>query len=428
MQCDRAGSDEEAAARMAVAQDFERRGLLADAAECYERFIWAGARSRSLYARLAAVYRRQGRDDLADALTGPSPSVRAIVAQAPADGGDVATAGQQGRTSSRERASLRWSPGQGLSGPRERLLCLLAALRGQSARVAADVLAARMLWLIGALAALVVAAGSTARRLGRHIARVARGLLRAARGRPDRGARLATWRFFPRVPERDEAGTRANRSIAANDVEAEVQSLIHLGARWVGAVQAGRRRCAALRASNRNELRLSRLPTPDHTGGAWPRVAAPASGGHGLAATGRALRDALVLAVNGLIMVAVVVGIADTLRPGPVPGDEEPAVPPMAAAMVAALPSPPPESPAEPVEPQDEPDRVRVAGTEGHGANLRAEPGPGAPRVKSVGEGAVLEVVGSDRHAEGRTWRNVRDPVDGASGWMAAEFVAAAPP
>jgi hypothetical protein len=51
--------------RLARARQLEERGMLAEAAELYERSIWTGARDPALYQRLAAVYRRQGRDDLA---------------------------------------------------------------------------------------------------------------------------------------------------------------------------------------------------------------------------------------------------------------------------------------------------------------------------------------------------------------------------
>jgi hypothetical protein len=71
--------------------------------------------------------------------------------------------------------------------------------------------------------------------------------------------------------------------------------------------------------------------------------------------------------------------------------------------------------------------RVRIANTEGQGANLRAEPSASAPRIKTLRDGAELEIVGPDRPADGRTWRNVRDPSDGASGWVAAEVLVAAP-
>jgi hypothetical protein len=60
------------------------------------------------------------------------------------------------------------------------------------------------------------------------------------------------------------------------------------------------------------------------------------------------------------------------------------------------------------------------------GLNLRVDPGSGAARVKTVRDGAVLEIVGEDRQADDRTWRNVRDPSDGATGWVVSQFLAPA--
>ena len=73
-------------------------------------------------------------------------------------------------------------------------------------------------------------------------------------------------------------------------------------------------------------------------------------------------------------------------------------------------------------------ERVRVANSEGQGANLRAEPSASAARVKTAREGTELDVVGPNREVDGRTWRNVRDPADGASGWIVAELLATLPP
>ena len=73
------------------------------------------------------------------------------------------------------------------------------------------------------------------------------------------------------------------------------------------------------------------------------------------------------------------------------------------------------------------PERVRVANSEGQGANLREEPAPGAARIKTIREGTELDVIGPDREGDGRTWRNVRDPVDGASGWVVAELLTPLP-
>jgi SH3-like domain-containing protein len=69
--------------------------------------------------------------------------------------------------------------------------------------------------------------------------------------------------------------------------------------------------------------------------------------------------------------------------------------------------------------------RVRVANTDGQGTNIRAEPSGSAARVRNAADGSELKVIGADRVAEGRAWRNVRDPSDGASGWVAAELLAA---
>ncbi|GEM_PF-1443742 len=58
--------EQQIAARAALAAIFERRGMLAEATELYERNIRAGVRSGELYTRLASLYRRQGLFELAD--------------------------------------------------------------------------------------------------------------------------------------------------------------------------------------------------------------------------------------------------------------------------------------------------------------------------------------------------------------------------
>ncbi len=69
--------------------------------------------------------------------------------------------------------------------------------------------------------------------------------------------------------------------------------------------------------------------------------------------------------------------------------------------------------------------RVRVVNTEGQGANMRQRPSTTTPVVRSIPDGTSLEVIGADQQGEGRTWRNVREPTDGASGWIVAEFLEA---
>jgi|SRR4051794_35291391 len=121
-------------------------------------------------------------------------------------------------------------------------------------------------------------------------------------------------------------------------------------------------------------------------------------------------------------------------RPAPTP--EVVIEAPTATATIAAVgpPSPTPEaapqsaappssSPAEVPQPAERPERVRVVGAGAEGVNLRADPGTSGARLKGLFDGAELEVIGPDREADDRTWRNVRDPSDRTEGWVAAEFV-----
>jgi SH3-like domain-containing protein len=71
---------------------------------------------------------------------------------------------------------------------------------------------------------------------------------------------------------------------------------------------------------------------------------------------------------------------------------------------------------------QTEGERLRVVGTDGEGVNLRTAPSVSARLIKTLPEGLVVQAQGDPRQNEGRTWRNVREP-EGASGWLAAEFV-----
>jgi SH3-like domain-containing protein len=69
-------------------------------------------------------------------------------------------------------------------------------------------------------------------------------------------------------------------------------------------------------------------------------------------------------------------------------------------------------------------ERVQIANTDGEGANLRREPSVNAERIRVLPEGTVVEIVGPDRPAEGRVWRNVRD-ADGETGWITNNFLVA---
>jgi hypothetical protein len=67
--------------------------------------------------------------------------------------------------------------------------------------------------------------------------------------------------------------------------------------------------------------------------------------------------------------------------------------------------------------------QTRIMGAGREEVNLRAEPGPRGARLKGLADGADLELLGHEVEMNGRAWRDVRDPTDGAEGWVAAEFL-----
>jgi hypothetical protein len=109
----------------------------------------------------------------------------------------------------------------------------------------------------------------------------------------------------------------------------------------------------------------------------------------------------------------------------PQPGGEPS---PVASPASSAPPPPPTRIPPPNLDPGAAPagaasGRARVANTEGQGANMRAEPAPGATLVRTVRDGTELELIGAEREGGGRQWRNVRDPASGASGWIVSELL-----
>src|SRR6187397_1742076 len=116
----------------------------------------------------------------------------------------------------------------------------------------------------------------------------------------------------------------------------------------------------------------------------------------------------------GMLGVLIVVGAA-CLTPEPTVLREAPSV-------SSTTPAPSPVAAASPVRRP----RVRVVGQGGGEVNLRAEPNVGGARLKGLSDGTELELLGRDVELGGRTWRNVRDPVDLSEGWVAAQFLTSA--
>jgi hypothetical protein len=128
-------------------------------------------------------------------------------------------------------------------------------------------------------------------------------------------------------------------------------------------------------------------------------------------------------ALVGLLLAVVVVvsisWLAAPRRSDRVAGSAAVSVmPPVATVLPTPIPPPPVATP----EPEPAVERVRVALTGGAGVNLRARAGERGQRLKTMPEGAVLEIVGGDVLADGLTWRQVRDAA-GTTGWVAGKFV-----
>lgn len=66
--------------------------------------------------------------------------------------------------------------------------------------------------------------------------------------------------------------------------------------------------------------------------------------------------------------------------------------------------------------------RMKIANTDGQGANMRQRPSTTAPVLRTLAEGTVVDAIGGDTNAEGRNWRNIRD-VNGQTGWVASELI-----
>jgi hypothetical protein len=137
--------------------------------------------------------------------------------------------------------------------------------------------------------------------------------------------------------------------------------------------------------------------------------------------------------VAGMLGVLIVVGAVHLGRTSAAPGvtvlrelrvvSNPTPVPGSVAAVATPSPiptmAPSPVAAATPVAPP----RARVVGAGADEINLRAEPSVNGARLKGLSDGVELEVLGEDVEADGRTWRHVRDPADGAEGWVAAEFL-----
>ena len=114
-----------------------------------------------------------------------------------------------------------------------------------------------------------------------------------------------------------------------------------------------------------------------------------------------------------------------------VPASEEEAATPtleVLATPVPPTPTPAPEATDTPAPTPEEVaafaigDSAKVVGTGGAGLNIRAGAGTGHPRIKTLKEGSVVELIGGPEEANDYTWWQMRDET-GTTGWAASTFL-----
>jgi hypothetical protein len=377
-------------ARERLSQIFERRGMLDEAAQCLESNIREGVRDPRVYQRLAGVYRRQGRHELADEvlvearrlaerMTRPPQQggrravsarpARPVPAAPPPDSRDVPTAQMPAtpppipaspQPGSGGELELDWIGG----GPRS---------AGDDADDVGTPPADRPWWLSPAMLVLLILLCGP---YGLALMWVRGGYTKPAKVRA-----TAVW-----------AGLIV-LILAAAAVSIQSQ---------VGAIVAGS-------ASLAGGARLGVPPTPIVFGTPLPKPALPP----GLAAvppTPAVSPGALATRPTGV-----------TIQPAPAtkPEDEEEDEEEDGPAL-STSPTPGPGSSAS--APASKPAGEQVKVTEAGGVNMRERPGPTGPVIKTVPEGTVLRIVGPDQQMDGKAWRNVRDDT-GSTGWIVAELL-----
>jgi hypothetical protein len=185
---------------------------------------------------------------------------------------------------------------------------------------------------------------------------------------------------------------------------------------------------------------LDMPPPPTRPG----RQGGPASAAQAGGAAGFVARYKTVLVLVGVLVLIVAVGYLlfrigmsffEARRPDPSSITTAPAGPVLVPPTLSAPGSPAPGaspspgtggtviSPAASPSPSASPGvKLKVANTDSQGANMRQRPSTTAPILRTLPEGTVVEAIGGETNAEGRSWRNVRDP-GGATGWVASELL-----
>jgi hypothetical protein len=357
-------------ARERLSQIFERRGLLDEAAQCLETNVREGIRDPRIYQRLAGVYRRQGRHELADEVL--------LEARRLAERANRPPPGARPIRGGRPPGPRRPEPPPGpLEAPTSQLPAAQAPVATDTApgELTLDVPPPpshtddvagpvnRPWWTSPAVIVLGILL------CGPFGALILAGMW--VRGGYSMRARVTAIGVWVALMVLGSAAT-------AVTIQSQMSSLISDPSRF-GVVPAGPP------APGTPLL----FPTPP--------IVAPASTQAPPAAKPAAAPSPPPVAAS----------------PG---GQQQPAPSPI------VISPPPPTLVTSPGEAPAAGEKVRVHDTGPSGANMRDKPGASGNVVKTAPDGSILQVIGPDQPSDGRTWRHVKDE-SGAEGWVAADFL-----
>jgi len=383
-------------ARERLSQIFEHRGMLDEAEQCLESNIREGVRDPRAYQRLAGIYRRQGRHELADEVLDAARELAEQMARSQQPGRrapgrrpgrpgpmpGAAPAPDQGEIATAQLPSApppRPAPAPGTGG--ELALddgdtrLLPSPYDAQESDPATSSSAARPWWLSpGMLILLILLCGPY-------------------------GLALMWVR----------GGYAKQTKVRVASVWAGLMVLVLAGVAVTIQSQFATLLPQAMRAAGASSI--PGVPTPRVFGTPPSAIGVPS----GTLPPGLGLVPPSPIASPGVLATRPAgVTIAPPSSSKPEDGNENEPGPAPAA---PAAPGGPPAAAAKPAGEQ-----VKVGDTGGTGANMRERPGAAGQIVKTVPEGATLTVVGANQQMDGKTWRNVRDDT-GTTGWIAEELL-----
>jgi hypothetical protein len=384
-------------ARERLSQLFEKRGMLDEAAQCLESNIREGVRDPRVYQRLAGVYRRQGRHELADEVLVEARRLAERMTRPPAPGARRPGPGPV-RPGRPPQPTPPPTPPPGAVAP--------GALQAPTAQLPATQAAGPALAPVRQ--PMPAPPGSGELELDRVGVgpRPGSGLEPGAEGDAPPSAR--PWWASPAMIVLMVllCGPYGLAVLWVNGGYAKKTRQIVTGVWAVFAVLA----CAGAAMTMQSQIiglamssaGLGSLPG---TGATAPTIVYGPTPGVGTRPT-----------IPGIVPAPPSIGPSPGLPPGG------------GGTIIEAAPTAAPKPDGSPTVVAQNPDadsnaqKVKVKESDGTSVNLRDKPGTTGAIVKSIPEGTVLDVIGEDRQMDGQAWKNVKDE-SGATGWMAASLL-----